>query len=513
MANHQGQVRCRTLSYIPCWEAIAHLGVILLLLLTTFDAFAPIRPTLAAPASLCDLHSIAPRSGWNFSVTERSSGEPVTPLFCIGVAAAGQYAAAPPSASGFSIRLIVFVYPSTSAAISAWSALNNSPYFNLGTEAEVFKQFPQHELWNPAVLGEQRDGYILPHFPAAPDQYVRIFFRRGPAIAQLVVLGVIGHITTSAPINYARVIDQRLVHLKYYQQHYSQTTPAPEPGTQWTIRRSGVVTWLTGITCPSVRVCIVVGTNGTVLTSNDGGNTWNQRLSGTKDDLFAIACADSSLCIAVGDFGTILTTSDQGRTWHLHSIPPATEFAAITCPRRTLCLATGTYGMLASTDQGRTWHPRTATPTGTINSMTCLPALCLAVGNDGTILTDSGTGRLWKDRVSGTIHELDSVVCPTTHICVTIDASGNLVRSIDGGVHWTTHALGFGAVIYHLGCATASMCIAVGERGTFLVSTNAGLTWKRQGDYGSIWLDGVACPRATACLVVGSDGIILAGRP
>ena len=53
---------------------------------------------------------------------------------------------------------------------------------------------------------------------------------------------------------------------------------------------------------------VVVGDNGTILTSSDG-TTWTSRTSGTSNGLYNIFYGNSTF-VAVGHSGTILTSSD-----------------------------------------------------------------------------------------------------------------------------------------------------------------------------------------------------------
>ena len=63
-----------------------------------------------------------------------------------------------------------------------------------------------------------------------------------------------------------------------------------EVGTTWARQPAGTNNSLWGISCPSPKLCLVVGDKGTVLVSTDGGATWQGQPSGTTDDLAGIAC-------------------------------------------------------------------------------------------------------------------------------------------------------------------------------------------------------------------------------
>ena len=59
----------------------------------------------------------------------------------------------------------------------------------------------------------------------------------------------------------------------------------------------------------------VVGGNGQIYRSYDGGNNWVRQNSGTVNTLYAVTFVDSTTGWAVGDAGTILHTTNGGYDW------------------------------------------------------------------------------------------------------------------------------------------------------------------------------------------------------
>ena len=64
---------------------------------------------------------------------------------------------------------------------------------------------------------------------------------------------------------------------------------------------------------------VVVGFNGTILTSSDGVN-WVLQDSGTSEDIWGVEYDPAGLYVAVGTSGTILT-SDNGIDWVMRTSP------------------------------------------------------------------------------------------------------------------------------------------------------------------------------------------------
>lgn len=75
---------------------------------------------------------------------------------------------------------------------------------------------------------------------------------------------------------------------------------------------------ITSICCISEDTVIVVGTNGSIFKTADGGLTWTRKESNTTENLFSVDFINDTLGFAVGGFsnnGTILRTTDGGENW------------------------------------------------------------------------------------------------------------------------------------------------------------------------------------------------------
>jgi photosystem II stability/assembly factor-like uncharacterized protein len=74
-----------------------------------------------------------------------------------------------------------------------------------------------------------------------------------------------------------------------------------------------------GIGAVDSKIAWVVGSNGTIIHTVDGGKTWVQQTSNTKATLMKVAAVDRCNAWTVGDtddgYAVILRTSDGGRTW------------------------------------------------------------------------------------------------------------------------------------------------------------------------------------------------------
>jgi photosystem II stability/assembly factor-like uncharacterized protein len=90
-----------------------------------------------------------------------------------------------------------------------------------------------------------------------------------------------------------------------------------DSGKNWESISLPVNATLTGITFADSHRGWIVGHDGTLLFTNDGGSSWNvQPLKDSDDVSFLDTLAfDAQRVIAVGAFGTFLSTTDGGRSW------------------------------------------------------------------------------------------------------------------------------------------------------------------------------------------------------
>lgn len=86
-------------------------------------------------------------------------------------------------------------------------------------------------------------------------------------------------------------------------------------GTEWVAQNSGTTVKLNGISAVTATSAWAVGNNGTILRTTDGGTTWVQLNSGTTVNLNAVFFRDTQVGWVVGDGGLTLRTLNGGNSW------------------------------------------------------------------------------------------------------------------------------------------------------------------------------------------------------
>lgn len=88
---------------------------------------------------------------------------------------------------------------------------------------------------------------------------------------------------------------------------------------QWYFQSSWVSDLLESVFFTDTNNGWVVGWNGVILHTTNGGNKWTPQISGTSKNLHSVHFPDDSNGWAVGEDGTILHTTNEGIEWSFQS--------------------------------------------------------------------------------------------------------------------------------------------------------------------------------------------------
>jgi hypothetical protein len=253
----------------------------------------------------------------------------------------------------------------------------------------------------------------------------------------------------------------------------------------------------------SISLIVASAANAAVINS-PGPLLWTAPSGIDVQPIDSIACPATTLCVAVDRGGYVLWSTDPAggpRMWAAADVDGGREITSISCPSTTLCVAVDRAGNVISSQN----------PSGGGSSWT------VAAVDKST--TQNNTDNAGSVLVRG-------VSCPSTTLCVAVDAAGNALVSSDptgGAIAWTTTHIdtdvtsgctGTGLTcqppLVGISCPSTTLCAAVDFSGNLLTTTDpvGTVPWTSTptavGGLGSLY--GIACPAIGFCATVDGDG-------
>jgi len=257
------------------------------------------------------------------------------------------------------------------------------------------------------------------------------------------------------------------------------------PGDGWEHINSGVSQDLNGIFFICLNRGTVVGDEGVILRTGDGGKNWTIQDPGVSENLYSVSYFGYPIILAVGAAGTILFTNDTGQTWQVKQTGMMASYASCQMLTDEIGFAVGVNTIFQpfftrTDDGGVTWESSS-----------------FYIEHESV---------LYEGWLSNVYFMNESVGVATA--VVDIPAGGAIVRTMDGGASWQTVCFS-DKPLYGVDLTSSGVFYAVGAQGTVLRSLDLGLTWENLTSGVSYTLHAVDFPSDTVGFVVGDEGVIL----
>jgi photosystem II stability/assembly factor-like uncharacterized protein len=228
----------------------------------------------------------------------------------------------------------------------------------------------------------------------------------------------------------------------------------------------------------------IVGEEGTVLHTDDGGQTWSKQDSSTTKNLLKVFPIDDQNAVAVGADGAIVRTTDGGAHWQTEKSPKLVSLFDVRFPEKNIGFASGEFAtILTTTDGGATWNVASGGNTGdfTIGPFFTLaftdPQHGTAAGLSGEISVTADGGKTWQaqklpDQAASYVITQDA----TGKKLWTGGNGGKMFEQTPGG-QWQEAPRATFQDLTDIAFA-GNQGVAVGLNGTILLTQNAGEQWQ-----------------------------------
>jgi len=184
-------------------------------------------------------------------------------------------------------------------------------------------------------------------------------------------------------------------------------------GSNWgntTVDLPGPETRLRSMKFVTTSVGWIVGTDGLILKTVDGGDTWDQQASGTEEDLLVVSFVDENYGWIIGYGNTLLWTDDGGDSWE-QLVSPLLNGRDIFFVDANTGWIVGSSGNILRTDNGGVnWVSQSSGVTVWLQSIYFTDNQTgWAVGQNGVVLHTEDGGETWRGQYTGSSSWLYSV--------------------------------------------------------------------------------------------------------
>ncbi len=264
----------------------------------------------------------------------------------------------------------------------------------------------------------------------------------------------------------------------------------------WVKHKTTTFTWLRDIAFVSESKGFIVGTDGVMMTTEDGGANWKQLPKFTTDSLLQIKFTDANtgwlLCernaFSRGQNATsyLRKTVDGGRNWERIEFEDAgrERVTRIAFNKYGWGTAFGERGLFYKLQEdGKTWkQSKTAVKFLLLNASYSGGNNGVISGAGGTIMFSEDNGLLW-DRATLLGHtdaRFNSIYMVGDKLGWAVGSGGAIVQTTGGGRLWKPLESGTDANLNDVFFLDERKGWAVGDQGTILRTTDGGKTWDEE---------------------------------
>ncbi|MEO8588993.1 MAG: YCF48-related protein [Flavobacteriales bacterium] len=259
----------------------------------------------------------------------------------------------------------------------------------------------------------------------------------------------------------------------------------------------------------------IVGDDGTILHTTDGGDTWLPQTSGTTQWLRDLQMLNANEGWAVGANSTVLHTVNGGMTWVPQTLPAVIECRAVFFTDAMTGWISGTPDiMLKTTTGGASWTEAVPASFSELNTIWFTDALHgwaggLGFGLNGQVRVTSDGGNDWVASAQslnmGWFQAVQFLSNTDGWACT---GGGEIVASNDGGIGWdTVMVASFG--LYDLCFIDPMNGWICGEGGNLLHTMDGGANWLPATSGSSTYLYDIEFSSGGDGWIVGWSGTIL----
>ena len=291
------------------------------------------------------------------------------------------------------------------------------------------------------------------------------------------------------------------------------------------LRKDGVEGDLQDVHCINQKQAWLVGRNGLILHTNNGGKEWIQKEIKSENpvDFLRVYFRGEKLGFITGTLparwgvrAVLFITQNGGLTWE--SIDPGVR-SYLTgiwmIDNQTGFMVGANNAYLQTTDGGKTWKGKVErvaageTRQNLWDISFSSPTEGWIVGSYGSIQHTTDGGQNWEDQNSGIDNNLKAIVFVNQTTGWIAGQEGVILHTNDGGGTWTKQKTNSYNNLNDIIFVNKDIGWVAGDFGTILHTTNGGQTWDLQNAGTSTTLLAIGAVGEDHCLATGEWGLVL----
>ena len=234
--------------------------------------------------------------------------------------------------------------------------------------------------------------------------------------------------------------------------------------------------WLHSIVFTDANTGYAIG--GGCFKTIDGGETWTELPTGwTTTALFSVCFTDFNTGYIAGGNGNILKTTNGGANWTLQQGGSGIELHGVSFTDSNNGWAVGYCQILHTNNGGTTWTIQDQSPVNYYNCNAIDQNTCYVSGTGGTILKTTDGGVTWNTQLTGTLSDITALFLFDANNGYAVGGQGTILHTIDGGLTWTAQQSGLPTgILFSVYFPATDVGYIAGGSGLFLKTTNGGYT-------------------------------------
>lgn len=286
----------------------------------------------------------------------------------------------------------------------------------------------------------------------------------------------------------------------------------------WHQLNSGTTKNLHGVFFYNETFGFVVGEDGTLLRTFNGGLNWSSVSVGVTNDLHKITCLDSLTWIIVGQNGLILRSSDAGSSWSIKSSGTSGNLGHISFISENGVLSdtgftSGLNGVfIKTTDAGNNWTSYQLNTSQNLYFVKFINKNIGFTGGKGITFKTTNAGVNWIDVSPSNTSELSHCDFKDEYRGIIAGGSnfsqnGVIYRTSNGGINWSAHNTNTGALKFVQYLPNGNILV-VGNNAILMSHTDGNIWYPLSSAVTSFFHDAHFINNLTG-YGVGNNGVII----